>query len=138
MAIRVVAGVWIREGRVLAALRRPDQARGGLWELPGGKVEPGEADPEALARELAEELGADVSVEDRPLGESVHAYEDVRIHLIAYRVSARPGSPDPVAREHAQLRWLDRTALDQLPWAPADVALLEAVRRALSDASVPG
>ncbi|HHO50890.1 MAG TPA: (deoxy)nucleoside triphosphate pyrophosphohydrolase [Deltaproteobacteria bacterium] len=132
MTIRVVAGVWIQGGRVLGALRRPDQARGGLWELPGGKVEPGETDRRALARELAEELGVDVEVAQRPLGEHHHDYKDVQIHLIAYQVAARPGSPEPVAREHAQLRWLDRRALGQVAWAPADVALLGAVRRALS------
>ena len=60
--IRVVAGVVVEDGRMMVALRGPGMAHAGLWELPGGKVEPGEDDAVALARELAEELGIQVRV----------------------------------------------------------------------------
>ena len=127
--LRVVAGVWLRPPFLLAARRAADAAQGGLWELPGGKVERGESDAIALARELAEELGATVRV--GPLvAEHVHAYPRRTIHLSAYEVE---GSGEPECREHAELRWVDGAGARTLTWAEADrplvaeaLALLEA------------
>lgn len=129
--IRVVAGAWIQSGRVLAARRGPGRARAGLWELPGGKVEPGEDDREALRRELAEELGVPVEVREG-LGEAVHAYDDVVVRLVAYRVEGE-GSPDP--SEHTELRWVSAEELADLAWAPADVPLLGPLSAALRSGS---
>ena len=103
------------------ARRNRDQARAGLWELPGGKVEPGEEDHTALRRELREELACDVSVGPL-LGEVVHAYPDVTIHLLAYRCSLTHQTPQ--ALEHAELRWLPHDALGSVDWAPADRELI--------------
>ncbi|MEZ4236764.1 MAG: (deoxy)nucleoside triphosphate pyrophosphohydrolase [Myxococcota bacterium] len=118
-AVRVVAATWLRDGRVLAAQRAPGQSHAGLWELPGGKVEPGESDEEALVRELQEELGVWATVGDL-LGTSRVG----ELELVAYAVVA---SDEPVAKEHAALRWLRRDELWAVPWAEADVALIEAV-----------
>ncbi len=126
--IRVVAAAVFHEHRVLAARRQPDHARGDLFELPGGKVEAGEDDHGALRRELLEELGCDVSVHDR-IGSVIHAYPEHLIHLIAYRCSLI--GPQPVALEHAELRWLAADELDEVRWAAADLVLLTAVARAL-------
>jgi 8-oxo-dGTP diphosphatase len=122
--IRVVAAAIFHDNRVLAALRAPSDKRGDLWELPGGKVEPGESDEAALAREIREELGVPIAVHER-LAESVHAYPDVTICLVAYRATLLSGTPHP--HEHAEVRWVGQGELDDLDWAPADVPLLGAV-----------
>ena len=121
--IRVAAAVWIREGRVFAARRSPTMARPGLWELPGGKVEAGESDADALVRELAEELGVRVRA-GAPFGEAIHAYDDVTVHLVAIEVQ---GEASPVPSEHDACDWLDADALGTVPWAPADVPFLPAL-----------
>ena len=122
--VRVVGAATVRDGAVLAARRRPDLARGGLWELPGGKVERGESDRDALARELREELGLDVTV-GAWLSEVIHDYGDVAIRLVAYATDA-PGT-EPLLRDHDAVRWLGPDAFDQVDWAPADLPLLPSV-----------
>ncbi|MCB9663272.1 MAG: (deoxy)nucleoside triphosphate pyrophosphohydrolase [Alphaproteobacteria bacterium] len=121
--VRVVAAAVVREGRVMACRRRPDLARGGLWELPGGKVEAGESDADALARELAEELGLTVVV-GAHLAEAVHDYGDVAIRLVALACTT---ADEPVLTDHDAVAWVDREGLATLTWAPADLPLLEAV-----------
>ncbi|MEE6175810.1 (deoxy)nucleoside triphosphate pyrophosphohydrolase [Mycobacterium sp. 050134] len=125
----VVAGAVIRRSRLLVAQRDRPPELAGRWELPGGKVTPGEAEPEALARELAEELGlapSDVEVGDRLGG-------DVPLHpaaiLRAYRVRLVRGEPQP--HDHRALRWLTAAELDEVDWVPADRAWLPDLRRAL-------
>lgn len=125
--VRVVAAAIVRDGRVFAARRGPHVARPGLWELPGGKVEPGEDDRAALARELAEELALDASV-GAYVAEAVHDYGDVAIRLVAYACVA---DGEPVLTDHDAVRWVDADGLDGLAWAPADVPLLDGVRRLL-------
>jgi 8-oxo-dGTP diphosphatase len=125
--IRVVGGAWLREGRVLAARRGPGRARAGTWELPGGKVEPGESDADALQRELREELGVEVEVGEH-LGTTVFEEPDATIELVAYVVRAE-GEPSPT--EHVELRWLGPDTLRSVEWAPADVPLLSPLARRL-------
>lgn len=122
--MRVVAAVWVRDGRLLAARRPRHKREGGLWELPGGKVDEGESEAAALERELAEELGVRVRAVER-LDASVHVYDHGRIELVAWRVE---GPDEPEAREHEALRWVGAADLDALAWAPADLPLLVRVR----------
>lgn len=114
----VVAGALIAEGRLLVAQRRRPPELAGLWELPGGKVAAGETDAAALARELREELGIEVSVGDRVgadvVGES--------LILRAFAVHQTGGNLHP--HDHTELRWIDAAGLSDLPWVPADRAWL--------------
>ena len=122
--LRVVAAAILRGGRVLVALRSARMALPLHWELPGGKVEAGEGDEQALAREIEEELG--VRVEVGPcLGESVVDQGPRRIRLVAYRCTLSRGTPRP--REHDAVRWITARDFSALRWAPADVPLLPAV-----------
>ena len=119
--IRVVAGAIIENGRVLAAQRGPGMAQEGHWELPGGKVEAGETDEQALQRELNEELGIQVNV-GAAFGEHIHDYGDKQVHLVAHCCTLAKGTPHP--REHAAIRWMGRGDLSKLDWAPADRPLI--------------
>jgi 8-oxo-dGTP diphosphatase len=121
MRIRVVAGAIERGGKILCAQRGVAQRHAGMWELPGGKVEPGESDEDALARELQEELGVAVHV-GQQLGVSDHDYPAQSVRLVGYRCTIAQGQP--VATEHAQLKWVGPEALDELDWAPADRPLV--------------
>lgn len=114
----VVAGALICDSHVLVAQRVRPPELAGRWELPGGKVAPGEAERDALARELAEELGlavGDVAVGER-LGHDIAV--DGGITLRAYRVRLIRGEPD--AREHRAVRWITAAELHELDWVPAD------------------
>jgi 8-oxo-dGTP diphosphatase len=122
--VRVVAGAVVRDGQVLVTRRGPTQHLAGHWELPGGKVEPGESDPVALVRELHEELGIVVEVGEL-LAESLHDYPRARVRLVAWHCRLLSG--EPVLTEHDALVWLGVDALSNLTWAPADLPLLPAV-----------
>jgi 8-oxo-dGTP diphosphatase len=122
----VVAGAVIAESRVLVAQRLRPPELAGRWELPGGKVAPGETEPEALARELAEELGIDVVVGER-LGDDVAL--NATTTLRAYHVSLAGGEPHP--HDHGALRWVAAAELHDVDWVPADRDWLPALARIL-------
>lgn len=123
--LRVVAGVLRREDTVLAALRPAHKREGGLWEFPGGKVDPGESDADALVRELREELGVTVHV-GAHIADSVFPYAHGTVRLVAL---ACVTDDEPAALEHAALRWIDTAALDTVEWAPADLPIVAVLRR---------
>lgn len=118
--LHVVAAAIVRDGRVYAARRPLHKREGGNWELPGGKVEPGESEVDALVREIAEELGCVVRPDAR-IGES--RVGDVR--LCAYRCALVAG--EPALTEHIDARWLGASELGLVRWAEADVPLLDAI-----------
>lgn len=111
----VVAGALIVDGALLVAQRDRPPDLAGLWELPGGKVAPGEGDAAALARELDEELGIEVTVGAR-IGRDVALGE--RMTLRAYLVTRTGGTVHP--RDHRALRWVTADELEGLAWVPAD------------------
>jgi 8-oxo-dGTP diphosphatase len=107
---------------ILLTQRRADQDLPGMWEFPGGKIEPGEAPEAALARELAEELGVEARV-GRIWDVLFHRYPAYDVYMLVYRVTLAPGAvPRPV--EVADLRWVARAELDTLAILPADAPLV--------------
>ena len=133
----VVAAAVVRDGRVLAARRARPAALAGRWELPGGRVEPGETESVALIRECVEELGAQVAVAGR-LGPDQRLPGGSGTVLRAYRATLVAGSPEPRALEHGALRWVGVAELDGLDWLEADRALLPHVTALLVALPDPG
>jgi 8-oxo-dGTP diphosphatase len=121
-----VATALVRDGAVLAAQRTRPPALAGRWELPGGRVEPGESEVDAVVRECREELGCAVI----PIG---RVGTDLLIEAGVLRVYAATtvvGS-EPQALEHAALRWVGPDELDALDWVDADRAVLADLRALL-------
>ena len=133
--IPVVAAVIRRgDGRILLAQRLPGGPHGGLWEFPGGKVEPGETPEGALVREIQEELGVTVAVGDHLLTVE-HTYPHIVIRLMAYACQLDDrGEPQPL---HCQdLRWVPRDELLDRPMPAADLPIARLASGSPRSASV--
>jgi 8-oxo-dGTP diphosphatase len=113
--IRVVAAVVRRGERVLVCLRPPHKRHGGLWEFPGGKIEPGESDLEAARRELGEELGVDVL----SVGPAEFSMADPGSAFVIEFMPVEIAG-EPLCLEHERLEWVLSSELDRLPLAPSD------------------
>lgn len=125
--IEVVAAVLVQKDKVLATQRGYGE-HAGAWEFPGGKVEPGETQPQALVREMEEELGVQVDVQAF-LHTVEWDYPGFHLTMHCYICRLLAGAPE--LREHADARWLGARELDTVPWLPADVELLPKVRALL-------
>ena len=122
----VAAALVDADGRVLVAQRPEDKQRAGLWEFPGGKVDPGERPEAALIRELREELSIEVREPClAPLTFASHAYDD--FHLLMPLYICRRWEGFVVSREGQALKWLRPGALRDLPMPPADAPLIPAL-----------
>lgn len=133
--VQVVGGAIVdslaRPARMLAARRTAPPAFAGLWEFPGGKVEPGEEAEAGLRRELAEELGVDVRLGDEVPGPLPQGWPlNDRAAMRVWLAEVTGGEPAPL-EDHDELRWvdLDGPELGELPWIPADFPIVDAVRR---------
>jgi 8-oxo-dGTP diphosphatase len=123
--VDVVCGVIENsEGRFLACLRPAGKHLGGLWEFPGGKVDPGESPESALVRELREELAVDVEV-GLPLAAVIWSYEEKTIRLLPFRCTIVSGELRAI--EHEELCWCLPEEFNNLPWADADVPILREI-----------
>jgi 8-oxo-dGTP diphosphatase len=117
-----------REGRVLVQQRPEGKPMAGLWEFPGGKVEPGELPEAALIREIEEELG--VGLVRDALTPAIFASEELGArHLLLLLYLARDWEGEPEARHASALQWLKPANLRGLPMPPADAPLIGLLER---------
>ncbi|TDE37079.1 8-oxo-dGTP diphosphatase MutT [Antarcticimicrobium sediminis] len=115
------------DGRVLLAQRPEGKSLAGLWEFPGGKVEPGETPEAALIRELDEELGINTwSSCLAPLTFASHSYED--FHLLMPLYACRKWEGQPQGCEGQRLKWVRAADLRDYPMPPADLPLIPILR----------
>ncbi len=115
------------DGRVLIARRPEGKSMAGLWEFPGGKVEPGETPEHALIRELHEEIGIDVTENClAPFTFASHRYND--FHLLMPLYVCRVWDGAVVAREGQTLKWVRALDLKDYPMPPADIPLIAMLR----------
>lgn len=121
-----VVGAVIRndEGEILCALRSPSMSMPNLWEFPGGKIEDGELPEECLIREIQEELGCTIKVEDL-IEDIYHDYPFAIVHLLTYGAKLVNGTP--MAKEHTRIAWIPTDQLLSLEWAPADIPTIRAL-----------
>jgi len=122
--IRVAAAVILRGGRVLLARRPPGSHLAGRWEFPGGKVEPWESLTEALHRELREELGTSVRIEERwQVVRYRYPEKEVELHFFLCAITG----PEPRALHASEVAWASREELARYEFPAADEAALAAL-----------
>lgn len=120
-----VAVIWNEQGQVLIDRRRPEGLLGGLWEFPGGKVEPGETIEACIRREIQEELGIEIEVGDRLITID-HAYTHFRVTLNTYHCRHLSGDPQPLACD--EVRWVEVSELEQFPFPKANLQIIAALQ----------
>ena len=122
--IKVVAALIRKDEKVLITQRKPGRHLGLSWEFPGGKVEEGESDHEALARELKEELGIVVQITTKCF-ETRHQYGNREMHLTVYRSSILQG--EPKALDVNAVEWVPEDELGRRNFLPADRPLVDGI-----------
>ena len=126
--IHIAAGCLVNvRGDVLICQRPPHKLYPGEWEFPGGKVEPGEEEPDALRREIREELGCGLNVRRLLLRHS-HRYPDLAVDLAFYDCEF-PAGEEPRALGAAEMEWAPEGTLSEHPFCEADVPVLAALER---------
>lgn len=118
---QVVGAAIIKDNKVLCAQRGYGSLKG-KWEFPGGKIESGENDVDALKREIKEELGIDIKV-NQLIDENYHEYEGFNINLKVYKCEYVSGTINDI--EHQSLKWIDPKSLNDLDWAAADKPIVD-------------
>lgn len=117
-------------GQFLACLRPAGKHLGGLWEFPGGKIDPGESPQAALVRELMEELAVQVEV-GVALTPVIWKYENRTIRLLPFRCKIVCGELQAI--EHEELRWCSPEHSGELAWAAADMTILREISAAVAE-----
>ena len=125
--LRVAAAAIVRDGRLLATQRGYGELKDG-WELPGGKLEPGETPAQAAVREIREELATDV-VPVRAIVDVDQPHGGVLLRITCLLCTLAPGAPEPRLLEHEDARWLDAAHLADVVWLPADRRMVAVIRR---------
>lgn len=123
--IDVSAGLIFRSGKLLITQRHADAHLGGLWEFPGGKREVGETFEQCLVRELREELGVEVQV-DELLDELTHSYPERTVLLKFFACRLQKGEPQAIGC--SALKWVGKQELADYSFPAADAKLLEKIR----------
>lgn len=120
----VAAVIQNEEGKILIAQRNLKKSQGGLWEFPGGKIEPNETKEEAIIREIKEEMDIDIEAK-KFIGQKVFNYPDKDINLIAIECKQIKG--DIKLNEHEDIKWVNKNELRNFNFAPADKFIVNAI-----------
>jgi 8-oxo-dGTP diphosphatase len=120
-----VAVIWNDQDQILIDRRRPEGAMGGLWEFPGGKIEPGETITECIQREIYEELGIVIEVGEHLITID-HTYRDLRVTLTVHQCHHLKGVPQPL--ECDEIRWVSLEELEQFTFPKANIQIIAALR----------
>ncbi len=126
--IRVSAAIIHDDGRVYATRRGCGELKG-MWEFPGGKREAGETGEEALIREIREELDAGIKI-DSFLATIEYQYPDFHLVMDCYTATVIEGKL--TLKEHDDARWLSMEEIDSVKWLPADMLVVEEIKRNIS------
>lgn len=124
--IKVVAAIITKDNKIFATQRGYGDFKDG-WEFPGGKVEPGEKPEDAIVREIREELGADIRVTGF-LTTVEHDYPQFHLSMDCFWAELKEGSEMQLL-EHEAAKWLAKDELDSVDWLPADVKVVEEIRK---------
>ncbi len=124
-----VAVIWNDARQILIDKRRQTGLLGGLWEFPGGKLEPGETIQACIRREIMEELAIDIEVGEH-LITIEHVYSHFRVTLNVYHCRHLSGEPQPL--ECDEIRWVNLPEIDSYPFPAANVQIIAALREAAS------
>jgi mutator protein MutT len=119
-----VAVIWNDRRQILIDKRRHNGDMGGLWEFPGGKIEPGETVEECIAREIQEELGIKIEVGDRLITIN-HTYPNFQVTLIVHHCHHLKGEPQPI--ECSEVRWVELSDLEKYAFPEANIQIIEAL-----------
>ena len=122
--IEVVAAILHRDGAYFATQRGYGEFEG-MWEFPGGKIEPGESREVALKREILEELGLDIIIENL-LCTTEYDYPSFHLTMHCYLCNIASGEIE--LREHKSARWLTAETLDSVEWLPADKEVIDKLK----------
>ncbi|WP_244901916.1 A/G-specific adenine glycosylase [Phormidium tenue] len=120
-----VAVIWNGQDQILIDRRKQEGLLGGLWEFPGGKIEPGETIEACIAREIQEELGIEIAVGDR-LCTVTHAYSHFKVTLNVHHCTHLSGDPQPI--ECDEVRWVTLDTIEEFPFPKANIHIINALR----------
>ena len=126
--INVVAALIRDRKRVFATARGYGNYKG-WWEFPGGKIEPGESPEDALVREIMEELDSEISV-DEYISTIEYDYPEFHLSMRCYWCSLISG--DLVLKEAEDAKWLDVETIDSVKWLPADITLIDEIKKRMA------
>lgn len=124
-----VAVIWNDQEQILIDQRRQEGLLGGLWEFPGGKIEPGETVEECIQREIKEEIGIEITVGEQLISID-HAYSHFKVTLMVHHCQYVSGEPQAIECE--QVRWVSLEKLEEYPFPAANVQIIEALKRGTS------
>lgn len=121
-----VAVIWNEQGQILIDRRLPQGTLGGLWEFPGGKIEPGETVEECIQREILEELGIEIAVGEQLIAID-HTYPHLRVTLTVHHCYHLTGDPQPI--ECDQVLWVSLDEIDRYSFPAANSQIITAIRQ---------